>query len=85
LVVVGDSDFVINAQFGNVGNRDLLLGAVYWLIEQEQLIGIGPKTLESVKLHLTGQQLTGIFWFSVLVLPVTLGLLGAAVWWLRRQ
>ena len=85
LVVIGDSDFAVNAQLANVGNRDLLLGAVYWLIEQEQLIGIGPKPLESLKLHLTSQQLSGVSWFSFLALPMTFGVLGAGVWLLRRQ
>ncbi|MBI3322015.1 MAG: GldG family protein [Candidatus Omnitrophica bacterium] len=84
LVVIGDSDFIINTQLSNVGNRDFLLGAVYWLAEQEQLIGIGPKALESIKLTLTAAQLTATFWFSVLTLPLACGLLGAGVWWMRR-
>lgn len=85
LVVIGDSDFIANAQLGNVGNRDLLLGAVYWLIEQEQRIGISPKTIESLKLHLTGGQMTGISLFSFLALPSLFGLLGVGMWLLRRQ
>lgn len=85
LVVIGDSDFAINGQLGNVGNQDFLLGAVHWLIEQEQLIGIGPKALDAIQLHLTGGQLTGIFWFSFLALPMGCALLGVGVWWLRRQ
>ena len=84
LVVIGDSDFAINAQLPNAGNRDFLLGAVYWLTEQEQLIGIGPKPLNTVKLNLTGQQLTGVGWFSFLALPLACGLLGALMWWTRR-
>ena len=84
VVAIGDSDFLINAQLPNVGNRDFLLGAVYWLTEQEQLIGIGPKPLNTVKLNLTGQQLTGVFWFSFLALPLACGMLGALMWWTRR-
>ncbi len=85
LVVVGDSEFVVNAQLGNIGNRDFLLGAIYWLIQQEQLIGIGPKTLESLKLNLTSAQLTGAFWLCFAGLPLLFGLLGVAVWWRRRR
>jgi ABC-type uncharacterized transport system involved in gliding motility auxiliary subunit len=84
MVVIGDSDFVINAQLPNVGNRDFILAAVYWLIEQEDLIGIGPKPMNSVKLNLTAPQLTGVFWFSFLALPVVFGALGAMMWWTRR-
>jgi ABC-type uncharacterized transport system involved in gliding motility auxiliary subunit len=85
LVVIGDSDFIVNAQLGNAGNRDMLLGSIYWLTEQEQLIGIGPKPLESIKLNLTGTQLTGLFWFSLLAMPFACGLLGVGMWFLRRQ
>ena len=84
LVVIGDSDFTLNAQLPNVGNRDFLLGCVYWLTNQEQLIGIGPKSLNTVKLNLTGAQLTGVFWFSLLALPLACGALGALMWWTRR-
>ncbi|MDP3722869.1 MAG: Gldg family protein [Candidatus Omnitrophota bacterium] len=84
LVVVGDSDFVINAQLSNAGNKDMALGAIRWLLEQEHLIGIGPKSIESIKLQLTGGQLLALSWFSFLALPAVLGLLGAVVWWLRR-
>ena len=85
MVVIGDADFVADAQLSNVGNKDFLLGAVYWLLEQEQLIGIGPKALESVKLHLSRQQVTHMFWFSFLGMPAVLGALGAMMWWLRRR
>ncbi len=84
LVVIGDADFVINAQLANVGNKDFFLGTVYWLIEQEERIGIGPKTLENLKLNLTGSQLTGMFWLSLFALPTCCGLLGVGMWWIRR-
>lgn len=84
LVVFGDSDFAANAQLGNVGNRDMALGAVYWLTEQERLIGIGPKTLQSIKLNLTSRQLTRVLWFSLFALPLLCGVLGTGMWWVRR-
>lgn len=85
LVVIGDSDFFIDGQLSNVGNRDFLLGAIYWLIEQEERIGIGPKTLEAFKLNLTAKQLANILWFSLLAMPLGCGLLGVGMWWLRRK
>ena len=85
LVVFGDSDFIANGQLNNVGNRDILLGASYWLIEQEQLIGISPKPLELIKLNLTARQLMGMFWFSLLAMPLLCGILGTTTWWIRRK
>lgn len=85
LVVIGDSDFIINVQLGNVGNKDLFLGAVRWLVDQERLIGISPKVVESIKLNLTHSQLRVMFWFSVLLIPLSFGALGILMWWLRRK
>ncbi|MBI4003681.1 MAG: GldG family protein [Candidatus Omnitrophica bacterium] len=85
LVVIGDSEFLIDAQLSNVGNRDFLLGAVFWLIEQEQRIGIGPKTIEALKLNLTGTQLSNFLWLSLLAMPLACGGLGIGMWWRRRR
>ena len=85
LVVIGDSDFTANGQLENVGNLDLILGAFHWLIAQEQLIGIGPKPLESIKLNLTAGQLSGVFWFSFAGLPLLIASFGVGVWWTRRR
>ena len=85
LVVIGDSDFFIDAQLNNVGNRDFLMGAVYWLIEQEYRIGISPKTLQTFKLNLTAIQLSNILWISLLAMPLGCALLGVGMWWRRRK
>ncbi|MBI3312068.1 MAG: GldG family protein [Candidatus Omnitrophica bacterium] len=84
LVVIGDSDFVGNAQLPNVGNADFALGTFHWLAAQEQLIGIGPKPFESIKLNLTAAQMSGVFWFNLAGLPSLSIFLGLGVWWLRR-
>jgi ABC-type uncharacterized transport system involved in gliding motility auxiliary subunit len=84
LVVVGDSDFAGNDQLGNVGNLDLVRGAFHWLVGQEQLIGIGPKPIASLKVSVTAAQLSLIFWLSFAILPCLFAGAGIAVWWVRR-
>ncbi|MDP3772659.1 MAG: hypothetical protein Q8Q85_00150, partial [Gemmatimonadales bacterium] len=84
VVAIGDSDFLVNAQLANVGNRDFLQGCVQWLVAQEQLIGIGPKTLETLKLSLTAAQLTMLQALLLLGFPALVVAAGAAVWWRRR-
>lgn len=84
VVAIGDSDFLVNAQLANVGNRDFLQGCVQWLVAQEQLIGIGPKTLETLKLSLTASQLTMLQALLLLGFPALVVAAGAAVWWRRR-
>ena len=85
LVVIGDSDFAANSQIPNVGNADLLVGCVHWLVEQETLIGIGPKPIETIKLNLTRAQLQTISWIIFAGLPGLVILLGAGMWWRRRK
>ena len=83
-MAIGDSDFIANSQLTNVGNRDMLLGATNWLIEQEELIGIGPKSIDTIKLSLTSAQLTQLRWFSFLALPLLFGVMAGAAVWRRR-
>ncbi len=85
LVVLGDSEFAMDAQLTQIGNRDLFSGAIYWLIEEERLIGISPKPLESIKLSLPADTMRNLFWVSFLAMPLSIGMLGAVVWWLRRS
>ncbi|MBI3324911.1 MAG: Gldg family protein [Candidatus Omnitrophica bacterium] len=86
LVVIGDSDFVANGQLLNApGNVDFILGSLHWLAGEEQLIGIGPKQLEHVKLSLTVEELRTIRWLTIGLLPGLFVVAGIVVWWLRRQ
>ncbi len=50
-VIIGDSDFSSNAYVDLVGNRDLFLNAINWLISEEHLIAIRPKK-KSVVFHM---------------------------------
>ena len=85
LVVIGDSEFMVNGQIDNVGNRDFIMGTLYWLTEQEGLIGISARPIESIKLNLTSSQLSAIFWLSFAGLPALMGLCGVGMWWSRRN
>ena len=85
LVVLGDSDFINNAQIANLSNASFFLNIVNWLTSREKLIAIGPKMPEQTRVRLNAAQMSNIFWFSVVVLP-GLGLaLGIVVWWRRRK
>ncbi len=85
LVVIGDSDFVENSALDNVGNRDLASAVTSWLLGQEQLIGIGPKPLRPIELHLTTQQFTLLTWFTLAGLPLAFGVMGTMMWLVRRR
>lgn len=88
LVLVGDSDFVgnsvLNSVRGAFGNADLFVNAVNWLAEEEALIAIGPKSPDVRTVFLTPAQMRLILYTSALALPVTVLVIGLAVWWRRR-
>ena len=84
IVVIGDSDFATNSFFHILGNGNLFLNAVNYLAEQEDLIGVEPRTYDSPRVNLTNRQMKGTFLLSVVLIPALLALIGFAVWWRQR-
>jgi ABC-type uncharacterized transport system involved in gliding motility auxiliary subunit len=85
LAVFGDSEFAANQYFNLSGNGNLFLNAVNWLTEETDLISILPKTSSPRTLQLTPSQGRLIFFFSVLILPLAVLVLGVSVWLRRRS
>jgi len=85
LVVFGDSDFATNSQLANVGNPTLVANAFNWLLERKNLLGIGPKKPEQVRLTLTPGQLSAITWGALAGLPLLAIVAGVTVWYRRRR
>ncbi|MCM2268863.1 MAG: LPXTG cell wall anchor domain-containing protein, partial [Thermoanaerobaculia bacterium] len=85
LVVFGDSDFATNGQLANVGNPTMLANAFNWLLERENLLGIGPKKPEQVRLSLTPGELAAVTWGTLLGLPALAVGAGVFVWSRRRR
>ena len=84
IVVIGDSDFATNSFFHILGNGNLFLNAVNYLAEQEDLIGVEPRTYDPPRVNLTNRQMKGTFLLSVVLIPALLALIGFAVWWRQR-
>lgn len=73
LVVFGDSDFATNGFLNVSGNRDLVLNALSWLAEEEQLIAIRPReATRPVPVLLTAAQGQVIFWVPVVLVPLAM-------------
>jgi ABC-type uncharacterized transport system involved in gliding motility auxiliary subunit len=83
LVVFGNALFADNQYLGQYFNRDLLLNSINWLVGEEGLVSIRPRTIQASRVQLTQEQGTLIFYLSVLILPELLLILGLAVWWRR--
>lgn len=85
LVVIGNSTFVTNAYVANVGNPNLALNAINWLVKREQALGIAPRSPEQVNLFLNAGQMRTIVLISLVGLPGLAILAGVVVWWRRRR
>ena len=84
IVVAGDADFAQNSFFHLLGNGNLFLNVINYLAEQENLIGLEPRTYDLPEINMTNRQMKGTFFFAVVLWPAVLALLGTAVWWRRR-
>jgi ABC-type uncharacterized transport system involved in gliding motility auxiliary subunit len=85
IVVIGNSRFMANGSLGNAGNANLFLNAIHWLIGQEKMVGIAPKSPEQSSLTLTRSQVNRIGLFAVAGMPLMAILLGVWVWYRRRD
>jgi len=84
VLVVGSSDILTNALLGEYGNEFFLMGALNWLLDREQLVGIPPRSLPSFQLKATSDDLLRVAWRFALF-PFAALLLGLIVSLWRRN
>jgi len=87
VVVVGDSDF-LDARYlatGEVVNFDVASALVGWLTERAALIELPSRRISAQPVRMTQDDVTGLFFRVVVLLPLAVTFLGFAVWWNRRS
>jgi ABC-type uncharacterized transport system involved in gliding motility auxiliary subunit len=85
IIVVGDGDFLANAYIGNVGNLDMGLRLVLWLIHEDRFIDIPAKTATDKTLQLTQTAVAVIGFGFLIILPLLLTATGFIIWRKRKQ
>ena len=85
LVVFGDSDFANNEFLDLAGNHDLVMNSVSWLAADEDLVAIRAKKRASQPLLLQPLQERLLFWVPLVIWPLILAIVGAAVIFKRRR
>jgi ABC-type uncharacterized transport system involved in gliding motility auxiliary subunit len=85
LVVVGDSSFATTRFFGTGSNGDFFLNILGWLAGEETSVTLRPKQRGATRVALTENQLYGVVFFSVNLLPLLLTGFGFSVWAVRRR
>jgi ABC-type uncharacterized transport system involved in gliding motility auxiliary subunit len=85
LLVFGGSSLATNVFLDLLGNSRIVLDGVAWLAQDEQLIGLVPKSISPSAIVLTGSRRHTLIWWSIGI-PVAVAL-GFAVfaWSLRRR
>ena len=90
LAVIGDADFATDAYLDVLGNKDVALNAVAWLVGEERTAGVRagatPETQRPLSpLVLTDAQARRLLGTVVVVLPGLVLLTGALVVGMRRR
>jgi hypothetical protein len=84
LVVVGNAGFAANAFFPYASNGDLVVSMVRWLAEDTATPLLRPNLYSVPEMRLTHWQMQATFLTIVVLLPLSVVLIGAIVWWRRR-
>jgi len=85
VVVIGDTDFLSNANIGHGANLNFIIKTMNWLAEDDQFITISPKTAPDLTLKLSATYTSIIGLFFLLGLPLILFSSGAYIWFKRRK
>lgn len=83
--VIGDGDFLANAYLGNGSNLEFGLRLVNWLVSDDRLVLIPPRTAPDRNLQLTRFQTVSIAFGFLVAAPLLLLGLGFGTWWRRRR
>ena len=85
VIVVGSGHFLANTYLGNGGNMDLGVNMVNWLMGDDVLITIQPRSAPDVSLALGKGWLSAIVVTFLIVVPLLCIGSGALIWWRRRR
>ncbi|MGH7856452.1 MAG: GldG family protein [Candidatus Binatia bacterium] len=85
IVVFGSQQLANNKFIETFFNRDLVLNAVGWAAGEEKLISVRARSIRASTVQLQADEVTRIFYLSVLILPELLLLAGIVVWTRRRN
>lgn len=85
VVVVGDSDFMLNAFVGHAANLDLATNIFNWLAADDDLLQVKVSSAPDTEFDLGETASVALAGFFLLILPVGLLLVGMIIWLRRRK
>ena len=84
LVLVGNASFASNTFFPYASNGDLAVSMIRWLVEDTATPLLKPEAYSLPEMRLTHRQMQVTFLLVEVLLPLSVMLFGAVVWWRRR-
>jgi len=85
LLVVGDSDLLVDANWGHEANRNLVLNAIGWATNQLEKVTLRPPDRAVSTLEISQETMSRLRFISTDLLPLSLLGLGLAIWLSRRN
>lgn len=85
VVVVGNAEFASNLFFGEANNHDFLLSCAHWLAGRHYDIQIEERDYTKRFFTLSVRESKLLWWGVIVLLPEIWALLGAWVWWMRKE
>lgn len=84
LVVYGDENFAANRWFNRLGNAKLAVNTVNWMFDENSMLNIPARQLESFSLTLSLNEIAGLGW-RFMILPAVVLVMSLFVWLARRN
>jgi ABC-type uncharacterized transport system involved in gliding motility auxiliary subunit len=85
IAVFGNANFLSNTYVGNGGNLDLGVNLANWLVGDDDLITIQPRSSADSRLNIGQFGLYLIAFSFLFVLPFAFVITGVVIWWRRRN
>jgi ABC-type uncharacterized transport system involved in gliding motility auxiliary subunit len=85
IVIMGDSDFMLNAFIGYGSNLDLARNIFNWLSQDDSTISIPTSIATDTRLALSDSVLISLSLFFLILLPLGLIIAGVFIWIQRRK
>ena len=87
IVVIGDSDFMLNQFIGASGGGNLTLSNKLfdWLSNSDKLLAIKPARAPDTELNMPNNSLNILAVVFLILLPALLISIGSLRWWIRRR
>jgi ABC-type uncharacterized transport system involved in gliding motility auxiliary subunit len=85
VAVFGDGDFLSNTYINTLGNLDLSLRLISWLIHEDRFINIPAKNTHDKSLQLTDTQISLMSFGFLIFIPLFFISTGFIIWRIRKR